>query len=151
MTNLELHALLFHSSKMALSLAKIYVVDNMPNEFKYSVHLNISKDDINLKQFDIYPSDNGKVVELITANEVVNLLNRSGKVPVWIDISVEHTVKEFTIFRLLCAGRYSAEESDFYYSQGGTGPFGIKSPRFPIDYIEGVKFKLKSKSGKPFK
>lgn len=150
MTNSEFQTLLSHSSNLALDFARTYVADNLPNNFKYSVRLNASTDDINLKQFDIYPSDNDKVVDFITADKVISLLNRNGKVPVWIDISVECVNKYFTVFQLLCSGRYSADENEFYYLKGGTGPFGIKSPTFPIDYVEGVKFNLKSKPKKQF-
>lgn len=129
---------------LAFDFAKTYVTDNLPGDFRYTVYLNVSTDDLNLKQFDIYPQDNKKIVEFITADEVVNLLNRNEKVPVWIDISVEYVYKDFTVFRLLCAGRYSANEKEYYYLEGETGPFGIKSPDLPIDYIEGVKFRLKS-------
>lgn len=148
MTKSEFQILLSHSSNVALDFAKKYVADNLPNNFKYSVRLNASTDDINLKQFDIYPSDNDKIVDFITEDKVVSLLNRNGKVPVWIDISVEYVHKDCTVFQLLCAGRYSANENEFYYLKGGIGPFGIKSPAFPIDYVEGVKFNLKSKPKK---
>lgn len=150
MTKSEFQNLLSHSSNVALDFARTFVTNNLPNDFRYSVRLNTSTDDINLKQFDIYPADNGKIVDFISADKVINLLNRNGKVPVWIDISVEHVYKKYTVFQLLCAGRYSADENEFYYLKGGTGPFGIKSPTFPIEYIEGIKFNLKSKPKKHF-
>jgi len=53
--------------------------------------------------------------------------------------------KKQTVFKLICAGRYSDDEKEFYYSNNGTGPFGVKSPDLPIDYSEGIKFKLRSK------
>ncbi len=150
MTKSEFQTLLSYSSNITLDFARTHVTDNLPNDFRYSVRLNASVDDINLKQFDIYPSDNGKIIDFITAERVINLLNRNGKVPVWIDISIEYVHKNFTVFQLLCAGRYSADENEFYYLKGGTGPFGIKRPTLPIDYVEGVKFDLKSKPKKNF-
>ncbi len=150
MTKSEFQTLLSYSSNAALDFARNYVADNLPNNFRYSVRLNVSSDDISLKQFDIYPSDKDKIVDFITADKVIDLLNRNEKVPVWIDISVEHISKKFTVFQLLCAGRYSADENEFYYLKGGTGPFGIKSPTFPIDYVEGIKFNLKPKPKKNF-
>ena len=150
MTKSEFQTLLSHSSYVAIDFARTYVMDNLPNDFRYSVRLNASTDDINLKQFDIYPSDNDKTIDFITADKVINLLNRNGKVPVWIDISVEYVHKKFTVFQLLCAGRYSADENEFYYLKAGTGPFGIKSPTLPIGYVEGDKFNLKSKPKKNF-
>jgi len=146
----EFQSLLTHSSKLAFDFAKKYVSNNLPNEFRYTVQLNVSQDDPNLKQFDIYPSDNEKVIELITNIEIVDLLCRNDKVPVWIDISVDCVYKTFTVFRLLCAGRYSSDDNEFYYSKNGTGPFGIKSPTLSPEYIDGAKFKLKTKNKNSF-
>lgn len=150
MTNTEFHTFLTHASNAALNFAKIYVVDKLPSDFKYSVCLNVSTDFITLKKFEVYPNDDKKTVEYIAPDTVVSLLNRKGKVPVWIDISVAYVHVNHTVFQLLCAGRYSEDENDFYYLKVGTGPFGIKSPNFPIDYVEGVKFNLKSKPKRIF-
>jgi hypothetical protein len=144
MTKAEFNILLASSSRFAYDFAKNYVADDLPSDFKYTVQLNVSRDNPGLTQFDIYPNDNDKIVELITATQVVELLCRKDKVPVWIDISVVSIYKNFTVFSLLCAGRYSADANEFYYSKQGTGPFGIKSPVFPPGYKDdGSKFKLK--------
>jgi hypothetical protein len=148
MTNTEFLELLKKSSNLSYDFAKEYIIDELKPIYIYSVSLNISVDNPNMKQFDIYPIDNNKKVEYISDKEVVKLLCRNEKVPVWINISVESIYKDQTIFRLLCAGRYSEVENEFYYYKGGTGPFGIKSPTFPPNYIEGVKFKLKERKRK---
>ena len=148
MTSDEFLKLLNHSSTAAYAFAKNYVVEELPTDFLYSVSLNTSSDDLSLTTFDIYPNDNNKKIELIGNNEVVKLLCRKNKIPVWIDISVEKIYKEKTIFRLLCAGRYSDDENEFYYNNNGTGPFGIKSPNLPVDYVEGKKFNLITNSKK---
>jgi hypothetical protein len=135
--------LLKKATTIAFDFAKEFVDDNMPNEFSYSVELNASNDDPALTQFDLYPEDDDKRVEFINELEVVQLLYRKGKVPVWIDISVKCIYNNETVLRLLCAGRYSDCEDEFYYKNGGTGPFGIKSPILPIDYVQGRKFKIK--------
>ena len=150
MTKNDFLKLLRHSSKTAYDFAQNYVVDELPVDFKYSLTLNGSSDDPSLTQFDIYPSDNDKMVELVEEQEVVELLCRNEKVPVWIDISVESVYKGKTIFRLLCAGRYSDNEKEFYYNDNGTGAFGVKSPNLPIDFVEGKKFKLKTRTKKSF-
>lgn len=144
MTSAQFLALLKKSSDLAFDFAKEFIIDELMPSYKYSVTLNISFDDPKLKQFDIYPTDNNKIIDNISDEDVVKLLCRNEKIPVWIDISVENINKEQTIFRLLCAGRYSNDESEFYYNTGGTGPFGIKSPTFPLNYIKGQKFKLPS-------
>jgi len=144
MTKDEFLKLLRKSSKSSYDFAKRDVTNELPTNFKYSANLNVSCDNPTLTKFDIYPEDNGKIINLIDENKVVELLCRKGKVPVWIDISVESVYKNKTIFRLDCAGRYSNEEEEFYYNKQGTGPFGIKSPILPISYVEGQKFKLKN-------
>jgi hypothetical protein len=138
--------LLLGASYASFKFAKAYVIDNLPTDFKYNVELNVSNDDPGLKQFDMYPEDNGKILKNLDDKEVMNLLVRNNKVPVWIDIAVESVTNDFTIFRLLCAGRYSNDRKEFYYEKRGSGPFGIKSPVFPIDYKEGIKFKLGNKN-----
>lgn len=150
MTKDDFLKLLKLSSTMSYDFAKKYVFNQLPNDFKYSVILNASCDDPSLTQFDIYPNDNDKKVELIDENEVVKLLCRKEKVPVWIDISVECVYKKTTIFNLLCAGRYSDNYEEYYYKNDGTGPFGIKSPILPFDYVEGNKFNLNKKYKKSF-
>ncbi len=144
MTKDEFLKLLRKSSKSSYDFAKRDVTNELPTNFKYSANLNVSCDDPNLSQFDLYPQDDNKKFKLIDENKVVELLCRKNKVPVWIDISVESVHKNKTIFSLDCAGRYSDEEKEFYYNKQGTGPFGIKSPLLPIGYVEGQKFKLKN-------
>ena len=144
MTNEAFFELLITSSKLAYDFAKNFVVDELPVNFKYSVNLNESFDDRNSTIFDSFPDDNDKSVELIDAEEVVELLCRNNKTPVWIDISVEGIFNQQTVFRLLCAGRYSSDEQELYYVKNGTGPFGIKSPALPVDFVEGEKFKLRA-------
>ena len=145
MTKDDFLKLLRYTSNVAHDFAKKYVVDELPMDFKYSVTLNASSDDLGLTQFDTYPNDDGKIVVFIEEKEVVELLCRKDKVPVWIDISVESVYEGKTIFRLFCAGRYSDDENEFYYNKNGTGFFGVKSPNLPIEYVEGKKFKLKAK------
>lgn len=144
MTKNEFLLLVRKSSMYSYDFAKRYVTDELPKDFRYSVTLNVSCDDPNLTQFDLYPQDDNKKFRLIGESEVVELLCRKDKVPVWIDISVESVHKNKTIFSLYCAGRYSDDEKEFYYNQGGTGVFGIKGPILPIGYKEGQKFKLKN-------
>jgi len=146
MTKTEFHTLLLESTRRSFDFAKRYVLDNLPDDFIYTVKLNASNDDLALTQFDIYPNDNNKVVKLISATEVVDLLCRKDKVPVWIDVSVESVYKNKTVFELICAGRYSADTNEYYYNKSESGPFGIKSPTFPIGYKnDDTKFYLRKK------
>jgi hypothetical protein len=145
MTKAEFLILLNGASYISYKFAKNYVKDKLVPEFKFDVLLNQSSDDPSLKQYDMYPEDDGKLIESISDKEVVELLFRNGKVPVWIDVAVLNAEKNHTVLRLLCAGRYSENKEEYYYNSGGTGPFGIKGPNLPIGYIEGKKFKLKKR------
>lgn len=130
------------ASLVALKFAERYVKDKLTTDFKYNVILNGSTDNENLTQFDIYPEDTGIIKLDLTDEEVIELLYRKNKVPVWIDINVLKSNQKSTTFNLLCAGRYTDNKEEFYYNRNGTGPFGIKSPKLPIDYEEGKKFRL---------
>ena len=146
MTENEFLNLLRVSTRSCSEFAKNYITNKLPEDFKYSVVLNVSNDDPALTQFDIYPEDSGKKAELIDEKEVIKLLYRNGKIPVWIDISVECVHQNKTIIHLLCAGRYSDKSEDYYYNHHDTvSVFGIKGPVFPTGYVEGEKFRLNNK------
>lgn len=151
MTENEFLHFLRISSRDCSKFANNYITDKLPEDFLYTVVLNVSEDDPALTQFDIYPEDSGKKAELIDEKEVVKLLYRNGKIPVWIDICVACVHQSNTIIHLLCAGRYSDKSQDYYYNHHDTvSPFGIKGPVFPIGYIKGEKFKLENKYKKSF-
>lgn len=134
--------LLLGASYVALKFAENYVTDPLPTDFRYRVHLNVSHDSPELTQFDMYPADDGKILEALKDIEVAELLCRREKVPVWVDISVASVAHGFTVFELRCAGRYTDDRKEFYYEKGGSGPFGIKSPPLPAGFQEGTKFRL---------
>ena len=142
MTKSEFQKYLVKSSLYAFEFAKKYVNDELFTDFKYNLILNMSKDDYCDDKFDLYPEDNGVIKLSLSKNEVIEVLCRKEKVPVWIDINVLKTSQKATIFNLLCSGRYTNIEEELYYYKRGTGPFGIKSPILPNDYIEGEKFYL---------
>ena len=138
----EFIKLLSSATESARRFALNYVSNTLPAGSAYIVFLNQSHDAAALTQFDLYPHDNGKVIEAVNAAAVVDLLLRKGKVPVWIDISVSAVRTDKTVFTLHCAGRYSDEMNEAYYQHRHSGPFGIKSPLLPVDYKEGIKFEL---------
>ena len=136
---------LFHlqgASFIALKFAERYVKDKLITDFKYNVIFTPSHHTIYPDHFDFYPEDEGIIKLNLTENEVIDLLYRNNKIPVWIDINVLKSSKKSTTFNLLCAGRYSDNKEEFYYKDDGSAPFGIKSPQLPINYKEGKKFRL---------
>ena len=138
----EFQQLLLSATDQAKQVASEFVLNDLPLENVYNIQLNFSHDDPALTQFDMYPEDDGRVIEMVDANIVVKTLLRQGKVPVWIDISVTTIQNGKTILTLFCAGRYSDNKKELYYHQRGMGPFGVKSPNLPIDYKAGNKFWL---------
>lgn len=134
---------LFHlkgASYIALKFAENYVKDKLTTDFKYNVIFTPANKSENVDQFDIYPEDDGIIKLNLSDNEVVDLLYRKNKIPIWIDINVLKVNGKITVFNLACAGRYSDNKKEYYYH--GSAPFGIKSPTFPIGYKEGEKFRL---------
>jgi hypothetical protein len=137
---------LFHldgASIVALKFAERYVKDKLVTDFKYNILLTDAPANSNLDQFDTYPEEDGIIKLGLTNNEVVDLLYRKNKIPIWIDINVLESTKEFTTFQLASSGKYSDDKNQYYYTENGSAPFGIKSPTFPIGYVEGEKFWLK--------
>ena len=138
----EFKHLLLSATKQAKQYAVQYIENEVPADNAYYVRLSLSHDDPGLTQFDLYPEDSGKTVEMADISKVITTLLRKGKVPVWIHIYVSKIKKNKTVLTLLCAGRYSDNIHELYYHQRGLGPFGVKSPDLPVNYKEGTKFKI---------
>lgn len=131
---------LFHlqgASLVSLKFAERYVKDKLTTDFKYNVIFTPANIYENINQFDFYPENEGNIKLNLTDNEVVDLLYRKNKIPVWIDINVLKSSRKSTTFNLLCAGRYSDIKEEYYYNDDAFAPFGIKGPTFPIGYKEG--------------
>jgi hypothetical protein len=142
MNEQEFTRLLRKATNYAYQSAKEYVSNTLIEKFKYDIQLNQSHDISRQEKFAHYPEDNERSYSDLNEKEIVSLLFRSGKIPVWIDINVKAIRKNFTIINLLCAGRYSDDKNEFYYEKRGTGPFSIKSPNLPHDFQERTKFSL---------
>lgn len=142
MTKQEFLSRLQGASLIALKFAERYVTDKLTDDFKYNVIFTPANHNDDLTKLDVYPEDEGSIKLTLTEIEVIDLLCRKNKIPVWIDISVLKLSKKSTTFNLLCAGRYSDNEEEFYYNDNQLGPFGIKGPTLPIGYKEGEKFSL---------
>ena len=142
MTKQEFLFQLKGASFVALKFAERYVKDKLATDFKYNTIFTPPNIYGDVDQFDIYPEDAGLIKLNLTDIEVVDLLYRKNKVPIWIDINVLKSSRKTTTFNLLCAGRYSDNKDEYYYRDNGSAPFGIKSPQFPVGYKDGEKFRL---------
>lgn len=141
--------LLHEISGASRDFATKYVSNRLHNSSLYFVYLGASFDGHPLKLGEkVFPEDDehrGIRIGPLMAIEVSDLLCRDALVPEWIDISVGGSDLEHTYFNLYCCGRFTADESLFYYAASGQGPFGIKSPVFPPGWSEhNDRFKLPS-------
>ena len=118
------------ASFLAMKFAEKYVKNKLYTEYRYNVTL-------------IGSEENSQEFSEIKENEVVDLIVKEEKVPIWIDIQVSKVNKKETIISLICSKDYSDRREELYYKENGSEPFGIKSPNLPFDYKEGEKFKLK--------
>jgi hypothetical protein len=129
--------LLDESTQKCVEFARRYVVDDLEGQIIYQLLPNKSCDWNPQGDEVVFPEDSLSCQDdfhLMTADEVVHFLWRDSRVPVWIDISVVACSEGQIVIELLCAGRYSGEWDRYYYTDRGTGPFGVKSPAFAPRY-----------------
>ncbi len=129
----------------AVDFAKNYISNELPNSVTYLVLLNRSYDEGKLSdtEFLIYKNAETCNYILTTVSEVMDILWVDGKVPEWIDVSVDSIKNNSVFVKLICCGRFSDNKFDMYlpYKQD-TSPFSVKGPRLPPWYKRGEKFDL---------
>lgn len=131
MRQAQFHTQLLAATHAALQFGQRYVRNRLHLETEFVAVLNQSYDANRAPDEVVYPADEGRVVEGLSDGGVVDLLHRNGRVPAWIDIAVLTVAHKRTVMRLLCCGRYLADEERLYYHARGSQPFGIKSPDLP--------------------
>jgi len=130
------------ASFQTVRFAQNYVRQKLAYDFRYELQLNMAVDDFAEGAFELYPEDDDRVVQCYSPEEVIDELVRDDRIPVWIDISAFKHARDFTVLRLICAGRFTDDVGELYYYARGTGCFGIKSPNLPPGWREGQKFKI---------
>jgi hypothetical protein len=141
---------LFEASRMLIDFTKQICFNDFSENFKY----RISKHAMTLENAKEYISTEGQLTfqelsvlrdannvknQILTAHQIVDLYNREGKVPIWIDISVYEAQKDATIIDLLCCERLG-EDNELYY-QGVIMPFHLQVAIPPFQKMrEGEKF-----------
>lgn len=140
----EFKTYLLAASYLAVKSGQEYVKEQLPFEFRFDVELNQSSDNLSADEFKTYQEDNGRILANQSVDDVVDLLSREDRVPIWIDINVKSCTKLATVLRLVCSGSYSDLPEKMYYSERGLGPFGIKSPYLPPGWREGKRFRIRS-------
>ncbi len=142
MTRSEFMSLLAKATTASVDFARRYVENDLPESVRFHVFLNQSHDGNAKADERVYSEDDRREFPSVTSDEVADVLLRDGRCPEWIDVAVEAEGRDYTLLRLLCCGRYTADEARMYYTQQGTGPFGIKSPNLPLGYAEGTRFRI---------
>ncbi len=146
MNVLDFRTYLVAASYRAVRFASEFVKDKLEYDFEYYVIAMYDKPPVEKdpdRQYVYFPEEKPKVFFYLSEDDVVKLLCREERfVPSWIDISAHSVRKGKTMLRLICNGVYSARMEDLVYNSWGTGPFGTKSPSFPIKYVKGKKFRL---------
>ena len=120
MTESEFYTLLLTASYNAREFAERYVMQELPIVLRFHVQLNQSYDGSATAEEVLYPEDDGKEVDRISAETVVALLCRDGRCPEWIDVSVEAVGSGFTLLSLFCCGRYTDNRKKMYYDDKGS-------------------------------
>lgn len=124
------------AAQHALEFARSLVVNKLPDKFRYVVYLGTSYDGNPLEDREqTFPGDyvEGRR-DFVGSGEVIELLWREGKVPEWINVSVESEDGEYTLIKLECCGRYSDDVHHIYHAHEGRAPFHVLGPAAPPNY-----------------
>ncbi len=119
----------------ALSFAREMVVQHLPEARLFLIYPNQSYDGHPLvSDEEVYPEETlpeDEHLAPLTESETIDWLWRNGKVPEWIDVSVQRCDKKVSFIQLLCCGRYTANDELLYHQQAGRPPFHVTSPPLP--------------------
>jgi hypothetical protein len=128
------------AARAAVEFARTMVRQELQDVTSFIVYPNQSCDGNPLLGDEVvYPQDSlpdGYGQGPWSAADVVGYLWRAGKVPEWIDASVEAENGLFTTVGLRCCGRYTAQDDLLYHRKGGIAPFSVKSPQLPSGWVD---------------
>jgi hypothetical protein len=124
------------SAQHALDFARSLVFNVLPDSIQYNVYLGASYDENPLEEGEeTYPDDYVDGVKRnLNSDEVVELLWRDGKVPEWVNVSVEIYDHDCTSIKLECCGRFSDNKKHIYHAHEGRAPFHVLGPSMPIGH-----------------
>jgi hypothetical protein len=142
MDRTTLEARLRVAARQAVEYARRYVLEELPNEAMFRVYPNRSFDKHPLVGDEVvFPGDSlpeGAFHGPWSVGQVVEFLWRGGKVPEWIDVTVEDVGGSHTVMSLLCCGRFTSQDDLLYHRDGGRPPFSVKSLA-PAPSWEGIE------------
>jgi len=125
----SISVLLRKASKHTVVFARTMVSDTLPEELRYRLR-----------------SERGIIqLTVLTEAEVMDLVLSDAGVLSWVDLAVCGADETFTYIGIdLARDRVTEEKATVYFSRG-MGPFGIKSPAFPVGWKsveESGRFKI---------
>src|SRR5262245_43807436 len=126
---------MIQASENAISWARQHVSNPLPAAYLYLLFPNQSYDGNPLEaDEEIFPNEalpQFKFLGPLDAAQALAFLWRDGKVPEWINASVQACDKQFSYVQLLCCGRFTATEELLYHRAEGYQPFHVLSPNIP--------------------
>ncbi|MEM6401002.1 MAG: hypothetical protein AAF757_12345 [Cyanobacteria bacterium P01_D01_bin.116] len=140
---------LIQAANRAREFTQKYITNNLPERIQFKVYLNCSNDhscsSMREGELRITRDWENEIFEFENPVEVVNLIWIEGKIPEWINVTVESENGELTTVALICCGRFSSNPRHIYHILQGLPPFQIVGPPLPRNW-EGLeksgKFKL---------
>ena len=135
---------LIKAANRAREFTQKYVTNNLPTEIEFKVYLNCSYDEHTMREGELRITRDweNEIYEFNTPAEVVDLIWIEGKIPEWINVTLESENGESTTVALICCGRFSSNPRHIYHILQGLPPFHIVGPNLPSNW-EGLE-----KSGK---
>src|SRR5690554_1342635 len=121
MTKIEFLFYLQEASFQALKFVENNMKTELKTNFRYNVIFAEPTNETICSEFDMYEDDCGKIKLDLVEEEVIDLLYRKDKLPIWIDMNVLKSSRKSTTFNLLCSIRYLDDEETFYYNHNNLG------------------------------
>ena len=129
---------MLEASVKAVTWAQIHVLNRLPPSCSYLLYPNQSYDGNPLKaDEEIFPADSiafPKFIGPLGFEEACQFLWRKGKVPEWVDVSVQACDADLSYIQLRCCGRFTALQELLYHKFEGYQPFHVHSPPLPPDW-----------------
>jgi hypothetical protein len=121
-----------------VEFTRLYVTQSIPDDVVFRVYPNSSYDGNPLVgDQELFPQDSEPLTKAkpylgpMSFQDAVAFMWRNGKVPEWVDVSIEDVIDHQSIVGLACCGRFTAEVERLYHSWGGIPPFSVKGPFLP--------------------
>ena len=131
--------LLQQSTKDCREFSKNFLRNQLDGTTMYLVIPNSSYDGNPLVDDEmVYPEDTlpeGKEHILMKEEAVAEYFWRDGRIPEWIDITPKKEKDGQLFFELKACGRFTSNKEALYYTHQNRGPFGVKGPILPSDWI----------------